>query len=509
MAHTGKLTAPIKSAQATLQSFGKSIGGVFTGLAGKLAALTAGVSAIGLAKYAVQQASLYEDAMMAFTTFLRSAEKAKSLMADLTNFSDITPFTAEQVQVAARGLLAFGFAAGDVIPTLQYLGDAAAGSQQDINELVNILGKVRSKGKLQLEELNRFTERGIVLIPELAKIMGVTEKEVYNLVSSGKLGFAEVERALKNLNSEGGIFQGAMENLSTTLSGRLSTLKSKFATTMREIGQIFLDAFDVKGALERFATFIDTNRQRIVDAVSEMIKVIEYAKTAWAALQLAGTFAIAAIVDAAAWLIDGFEFAINTIGRAFTNLWSGVRMGFDAIIVSMIESLAGFLQGLESSLPKSLRLGLGDSVSEFARTFASVTEMQRKAAGDNKWVDVTMGGDVRQFADNLWGEAEKAYDEFLKYANRDIGKKLAKDAEKAAEDISTAVSGVQEQLVAPQTDLSAVAVERGSQEAFKAILETTKKLPVEEQQLEQIKRSNALLSRLEQRGIVLRPAGIS
>ena len=43
-------------------------------------------------------------------------------------------------------------------------------------------------------DIRQFAGRGIPIYEELAKVLGVTKDEVSNLVTEGKVGFAEVEK---------------------------------------------------------------------------------------------------------------------------------------------------------------------------------------------------------------------------------------------------------------------------------------------------------------------------
>jgi len=167
-----------------------------------------------------------EQLNIAFETFLGNAELAKKVVADLRKFADVTPFETEQVNQAGRALLAFGFTADELIPTLTRVGDVAAGTGKDFNELALIYGKAKTQGLIQGEELNQLAEAGIPIYEELAKVLGVNEKEIRKLGEQGKISFASLEQVFKNLTGEGGRFAGLMERQSKSLDGLFSTLAS-------------------------------------------------------------------------------------------------------------------------------------------------------------------------------------------------------------------------------------------------------------------------------------------
>src|SRR5690606_3791869 len=99
-------------------------------------------------------------------------------------------------------------------------------------------------GRFSMEEVNRLAERGIPVYTELAKQLGVTEGEVRDLVSAGKVGFPEMERMVRDLTSERGKFFGMMEAQSDTVAGRLNRLRDSFEQVTDIIGERLVPLFD-------------------------------------------------------------------------------------------------------------------------------------------------------------------------------------------------------------------------------------------------------------------------
>jgi len=83
--------------------------------------------ATGAAKGFVEQAAEFEQADIAFTTILGSAELAQDKLEELFQFAAKTPFTIPGIQASAKQLLAVGITADDLIPTLKSLGDNSVG----------------------------------------------------------------------------------------------------------------------------------------------------------------------------------------------------------------------------------------------------------------------------------------------------------------------------------------------------------------------------------------------
>ena len=112
------------------------------------------------AKRAVELAAAFQQTTVAFNTMVGDAGKAAQLIDALTEFSTKTPFTPEQVQKAAKTLLAFGFAADEVKGTLKILGDVSAGTGKDLTELAVIFGQIKSAGRLMGQDLLQLINAG-------------------------------------------------------------------------------------------------------------------------------------------------------------------------------------------------------------------------------------------------------------------------------------------------------------------------------------------------------------
>lgn len=179
----------------------------------------------------------FQQLEVAFETMLGSAEKARTLMSQLTQTAATTPFGLEDVAQGAKQLLAYGFEAEKVNETLIRLGDIAAGLSVPLNDLVYLYGTTMAQGRLYTQDLNQFTGRGIPMIGDLAKQFGVAESKVKELVEAGKVGFPEVQKVIEGLTDEGGKFGGLMEAQSKTITGQISNIEDAISMMLNEIGQ--------------------------------------------------------------------------------------------------------------------------------------------------------------------------------------------------------------------------------------------------------------------------------
>jgi len=229
VARTGGLEAGLKKGKRAFSSFKSTI-------ASGMAMLGGGISIGWVGKLAADM----QTTKVRFATMMGNASQAKSMLSDIDKFAAKTPFQFDDLANGAANLMAFGVGAGDVMNTLQHLGDVASGTPATLDQIVNVFGKVQAKGKASMEEMNRLMEAGVPILDVLAKQFGVTKAEVIKMTSGGQVGFKDFEKAMFSMSDKGGMFFNMMDKQSKTLGGAISTLKDNFAKLGREIGKVLL-----------------------------------------------------------------------------------------------------------------------------------------------------------------------------------------------------------------------------------------------------------------------------
>ena len=221
--------------------------------------------------------SQFQQLEIAFGTMLKSKEKANALMAQMTDLAAKTPFGLQEVSEGAKRLLAFQVPAQEVTETLRRMGDVAAGLGVPMGQLIHVYGQVKAQGKLMTNDLYQFMNAGIPIIAELSKVVGKSETEIKDMVSAGKIGFAEVQAVIKGMTDEGGLFYNLMAEQSKTLSGQLSNLEDNFANVLNEIGKATEGI--ASGAISSVA-FLVENYQTLGNVIAGLIATYGTYKTA-------------------------------------------------------------------------------------------------------------------------------------------------------------------------------------------------------------------------------------
>lgn len=185
----------------------------------------------------IQVRGQFQQLEIAFGTMLGSTDKATTLMQQMTATAAKTPFDLMGVAEGAKQLLAYGVSADKVNDTLVRLGNIASGLSIPLNDIVYLYGTSMVQGRLYAADVRQFTGRGIPLVQELADKYGVSAEKINEMVSAGKIGFADVESVINKLTNAGGQFYQLMEKQSASLTGQISNLQDAWDGVLNDLGK--------------------------------------------------------------------------------------------------------------------------------------------------------------------------------------------------------------------------------------------------------------------------------
>lgn len=189
-------------------------------------------------------------------------------MSQLVDTAARTPFDLTSIAQGAKQMLAFGSNVESVVDEIVMLGNVASGVSAPLGDLIYLYGTLRSQGRAYTVDIRQFAGRGIPIYEELGKVLNADRQELNKLVTEGKVGFPEVEKAFKNMTSEGGIYFNLMQEQSKSLTGMLSNLGDAWDSALNKIGQDNQDLFT--GAIQGAIDLVENMDQiiRIVQAVT-------------------------------------------------------------------------------------------------------------------------------------------------------------------------------------------------------------------------------------------------
>lgn len=239
-ADTSGFSSKLREVNTKLSALGKNISSSMSTVASAVGAVTAALGALGgaVTKVGIEYNSMKEQALIAWTTILGSAQEAEKTVRRLEEMGAYTPFEYADLDKAAKKLQMAGFEGERLFETLTYVGDAVSaigGGADELNGIATALFQISTKGKLSAEEMNQLAERGIPAWAILAEQQGKSIQEMMKLSEQGKLFADEVLPQL--LEGLGERFGGAMEKQSKTYRGMMDTLRNEtkmFAGTLTE-----------------------------------------------------------------------------------------------------------------------------------------------------------------------------------------------------------------------------------------------------------------------------------
>lgn len=265
----------------------------------------------------------FQKTEIAFSTMLRSGDKARLLMGQMVDLAAKTPFSLQEVSAGAKQLLAFQIPANQVVDVLTRMGNIAAGLGVPLSRINLVYGQVKAKGKLMGDDLRQFTEAGIPMVAELAKKFNKTTAEISAMVSAGKIGFKDVQDVLFSMTNEGGMFFNLMEKQSASLSGKIANLGDSWDQMLNKIGES--NEGILYGGIEGLT--------HLIEHYQEMFEIIKTLVMAY------GAYKAAIIITASAQ-----AFSNKTLATEIGYLSISQRMKLGRAIVTQRQTAATLLE---------------------------------------------------------------------------------------------------------------------------------------------------------------------
>jgi tape measure domain-containing protein len=255
----GRAGRAIRSARKETSGWSMTLQGIDSGLSifGRVSSMALGtasaiaeigVSTVGaiakIQQFGLEAADFKERTLIGFKTFLGGDQKkAEDLFKEAMDFARKTPFETQDTVDMFRQLATGGFkfnknnlGVSEIEVAAKAIGDLASvsgGGAEQINRITKAFAQIKSKGKLKSEELTgQLGDAGINISKVyeiLGKNLGKTRDQVEKLMRAGKIdadtGIFAIIEAMKATTS-GGKLGGPMDELSQTLTGLWSTIKS-------------------------------------------------------------------------------------------------------------------------------------------------------------------------------------------------------------------------------------------------------------------------------------------
>lgn len=184
----------------------------------------------------------FEVQKMALRTMLQDVAAADKIFQDLYEFSSKSTYRFSELAQHAKQLAGFGIDKNDLLETTKMLGDVASGLGVSMDRIILAYGHVKSSGFLRGIQLRSFSQNGVPILEELAKILteiegkAVSLGDVFDKMTRREITFDMVEEAFKRMTGEGGKFYKMQETLAETIAGKINIIKGKWENALGATG---------------------------------------------------------------------------------------------------------------------------------------------------------------------------------------------------------------------------------------------------------------------------------
>ena len=420
-----------------VSTFGTSMQSVFSGIGAGI-----GIKAFDMVVDGIKSAtdvavgfnSKMEQATIAFTSMLGSAEKAQAFLDDMKQFAATTPFEFPDLLDASKKMLAFGFAASDVRPLLTAVGSAAAAmgsGKTGVEAITGALGQMRAATVVQAGELNQLTEQGVPAFQILADAMGISTGEVKKLASEGKIASSVFIDAFQSWASAN--YGDMMAKQALTFEGAMSTIKDSLtfavANAFKPFFELLSDAAVAIAAfvqsaefvewadgvasglrellplLKTFATFLWDNRDAIL-AVGTALATFAILTTVigWVTAIAAAIGTVTAAISASGGILAALGALVAILGGPVTLIIAAVALAVGALAYAWAENW-GDIQGKTAAVVDFLS-GVPAMISGFFDAIATTFDDLVTAVSD-AWTTVktttqTVWDGIATFLSDWW-----------------------------------------------------------------------------------------------------------
>jgi tape measure domain-containing protein len=172
-------------------------------------------------------------AQIAYTHMLGSAANAQSMIRSMQDFAVTSPLDTQSTMNASRQLMAMGFSAKSVIPTLRTLADTAsvfASSEGGIDDMISRLtlaiGQIKASGTMMGQEMRQLYNAGIPVFQIFQEELGLTSKQIRNIGKQGISANVAISALLKGLSKR---YSGAAKEFTQTIPGAWATIKDSLS----------------------------------------------------------------------------------------------------------------------------------------------------------------------------------------------------------------------------------------------------------------------------------------
>lgn len=376
------LSAVDQNFTSTMKMANSSLSGIKSASEGATSSIMKIASGIGvfkalsasanLVKSSISSAMGRQDTMEAFnrtiTQITGSAENATKALEDLKK---ITKGTAYGLDVAAKATQNFVTRGMDLSKATKSVGiwaDAVSfygkGTNEQLETVTDALAKMRTKGTVEMDQLNRMFDVGIDAVGIYAKAVGKSSQEVQDSLSDKTIRTDEflnvVEKAMEEGTNGVQKIAGAAKDAGASWTGTIDNMKAATTRGVLSIMQAIDDMLS-KNKLPQMREMISQFGKGAETTMNTVANGIKKLKDVGALIPQIGA------LGSALFVVGGSVDYINALGTGFNGLTGKTKV----------------LGSVMSSLPKKAKLGINGIVKGFNNAGGSIGKSLKQIAEEN------------------------------------------------------------------------------------------------------------------------------
>lgn len=238
-----------------------------------------------LLQTSVGEAMQKESQTAKFTALMGGdGQMAQSFIKRIDEFSLSTSYATRDLYKWASMLKAMNLDEDAIMGWLSSMGNVAGGDNDVMNRMLMNVGQIFANNRAYGLDIKQFGFAGIPIKEYLAETMGITNVQVGEMVSSGKIGYKQILDAFHEMTKDGGRYSKIMSEYLKTTKGKIDVLKKKFLFMARDGGDLIkipfdsfltaltngIDTVDFRKSFEGFMESLAMAFRSINDAVSHV-----------------------------------------------------------------------------------------------------------------------------------------------------------------------------------------------------------------------------------------------
>ena len=203
------------------------------------AGVTAYFSIQKLAEFETKVISIRSEMESLHVSFknLAGEQMGNELFEQLKEYELRTPMIMNDLAQGAQTMLAFNIPVQDVMEHLKAIGDISMGDSEKFKSLTLAFSQMSATGKLMGQDLLQMINAGFNPLQVISEKTGKSIGELKDEMSKGAISTKMVQDAFHAAASEGGQFNGMLEQQSKTMKGALSNLEGAWQYMLNDIGE--------------------------------------------------------------------------------------------------------------------------------------------------------------------------------------------------------------------------------------------------------------------------------